>query len=157
MEELPSPIMSLCASLAAGNPVHFLAENTQMWPRFSPTGPRTKYPEKPGYSHSLKSQASLKEKQRPTEQDGIDERWQCEIYLTVFREAIKKRFILEKFSQICEPTYPPQVFFWDLGKRKVKFRSKEAIFWVIWGGLRGLDLVLESATHPYLEKLSPKK
>ena len=110
MEELPSPIMSLCASLAAGNPVHFLAENTQMWPRFSPTGPRTKYPEKPGYSHSLKSQASLKEKQRPTEQDGIDERWQCEIYLTVFREAIKKRFILEKFSQICEPTHPPQCF-----------------------------------------------
>ena len=50
-------------------------------------------------------------------------------------------------------------FLWDLGKRKVKFRSKKAIIRVIWFFLRGLNLVWESATTPthIWERSPPKK
>ena len=44
-----------------------------------------------------------------------------------------------------EDVPPTPGFLWDLGERKVKFRSKKAIFRLIWGGLSGLDLVWESA------------
>ena len=56
-------------------------------------------------------------------------------------------------------THPPTPgFLWDLGDRKVKFGSKKAIFGVIWGVLRGLDLVWESATPPtHIWKRYPKK
>ena len=42
---------------------------------------------------------------------------------------------------------PTQGYLWDLGKRKVKFRSKKTIFGVIFF-LRSLDLLWESATPP---------
>ena len=48
------------------------------------------------------------------------------------REAAKKKtFFLGDLSQMCLPTHPPQGFCEILGERKVKFRSKKAIFRVI--------------------------
>ena len=56
--------------------------------------------------------------------------------------------------------YPPtQGFLRDLGKRKVKFGSKKAIFAVIWGVFEGVGpcLGISHPTHPHLEKISQKK
>ena len=67
------------------------------------------------------------------------------------REGVQKK---ESFPNVF--THPPtQGFLRDLGKRKVKFGSKKAIFAVI---LRGLGLVWESATLPtHIWERSPKK
>ena len=71
------------------------------------------------------------------------------------REGVqKKRIFLGEIFPKC--VYPPtQGFLRDLGKRKVKFGSKKAIFAVI---LRGLGLVWESATLPtHIWEKSTKK
>ena len=67
------------------------------------------------------------------------------------REGVQKK---ESFPNVF--THPPtQGFLRDLGKRKLKFGSKKAIFAVI---LRGLGLVWESATLPtHIWERSPKK
>ena len=66
----------------------------------------------------------------------------------------KRRIFLGEIFPKC--VYPPtQGFLRDLGKRKLKFGSKKAIFAVI---LRGLGLVWESATLPtHIWERSPKK
>ena len=64
-----------------------------------------------------------------------------------------------KFFQICETTHPPQGFCeiwenerWNLGQKR-RFSG-----WFGGGGLRGLTLVLESATPPtHIWEISPKK
>ena len=72
----------------------------------------------------------------------------------VFRESFPKCMNPPTLSG---PLTHPRVL-WDLGKRKVKFGSKKAIFGVIWGVLRGFDLVWESATPPtYIWGNFPKK
>ena len=56
-------------------------------------------------------------------------------------------------------THPPTPgFLEDLGKRKVKFGSKKAIFGVIWGGFEGFEpcLGISHPTHPHLGKISQK-
>ena len=61
---------------------------------------------------------------------------------------------------MCLPNHPPtQGFLRDLGKRKVKFGSKKAIFAVIWGGFEGVGpcLGISPPTHPHLGKISQKK
>ena len=68
-------------------------------------------------------------------------------------KASKKSRFLGDISQMCLPT---PGFLWDLGKRKVKFGPKKAIFGVILGGL---GLHWESATPSTLiwERSPPKK
>ena len=72
------------------------------------------------------------------------------------REGVQKKefFLGRSFPNVF--THPPtQGFLRDLGKRKLKFGSKKAIFAVI---LRGLGLVWESATLPtHIWERSPKK
>ena len=75
------------------------------------------------------------------------------------REGVqKKRIFLGEIFPKC--VYPPtQGFLRDLGKRKVKFGSKKAIFAVIWGGFEGVGpcLGISHPTHPHLGKISQKK
>ena len=48
---------------------------------------------------------------------------------------------------MCEPTQP-RVFVKIWENRRLKFGSKRAIFGMVWGVLRSLDLVWELATPP---------
>ena len=70
------------------------------------------------------------------------------LYRDNFREGPKKkRFYWEKLIPIFEPTYPPQ----GLCEKRVKFRSKKAIFGGIcffWAGSN-----TSHPTNPYLGKL----
>ena len=71
------------------------------------------------------------------------------LHSTILGRYKKYGFIWESFPKCVKPAR-------DLGKRKVKFGSKKAIWGVICF-FRGLDLVLESATHPHMGKLPKKK
>ena len=72
------------------------------------------------------------------------------------REAAKKKPFL---FGISFPNPPTPGFLWDLGKRKVKFGSKKAIFGSIWGGFEGFGpcLGISHPNHTHLGKLSQKK
>ena len=75
------------------------------------------------------------------------------------KESCQKKHVFwgGYLSQICLPTHPAPTpwFLWDLGKRKVKFGSKKAIFGEIWGGFEGFGpcLGISHPTHPHLGKI----
>ena len=90
----------------------------------------------------------------------IDEKMRTQFIVKLsfirYKGSQKNPFFLGDLSQICLPT---PGFLWDLGKGKVKFGSKKAIFGVIWGGFEGFVpcLGISHPTHPHLRKISQKK
>ena len=74
------------------------------------------------------------------------------------RRPKKKNFFWRSFPNVLTHS-PTQGFLRDLGKQKVKFGSKKAIFAVIWGVFEGVGpcLGISHPTHPHLEKISQKK
>ena len=77
------------------------------------------------------------------------------------KESRPKNTVLfgKVFPNVWTHSSNPPGFLWDFGKRKVKYRSKMAIFGMIWGGFEGFGpcLGISHPTHPHLGNFPPKK